>query len=196
MSTQTFKPSRKYRLKQQITFTVIALLVIVGGSLLAIPIGLEEGPGASLITMIVVGGLDVLWWVPAMFLADPYYRSLSYEIEDDQVIVHVGIWTRSVKHVPYRTVTNITVKRDVIDRMLGLGTLEIQTAGMSGSSGGAEQSLVGLEDPQAVYDLVARALGRFRSAMAPTAAEADEEQGAGLDEILQELRAIRQLLER
>ena len=196
MSTQTFKPDAEYRLKLQITFSTIALLVILGGLLISIPIGLEEGFRGSLITMIVIGGLDVLWWVPAMFLADPYYRSLSYEIEDDQVIVRGGIWTRSVKHVPYRTVTNITIKRDVIDRMLGLGSLDIQTAGMSGSSGGAEQSLVGLQDAQAVYDLVARALGRFRSGMAPTAADAEAEREAGLDDVLQELRAIRQLLER
>jgi uncharacterized membrane protein YdbT with pleckstrin-like domain len=196
VSTQTFIPSHKYRLKLRITFTAIALLVALGGLLLAIPIGLEEGSRGALITAIVVGGLDILWWVPAMLLAAPYYRSLRYEIEDDQAIVRGGIWTRSVKHVPYRTVTNITVKRDVIDRLLGLGTLDIQTAGMSGSSGSAEQSLVGLEDAQQVYELVASALGRFRGSMAPTAAEAE---GAGEDElaqILDQVRAIRQLLER
>ncbi|MBN1641800.1 MAG: PH domain-containing protein [Anaerolineae bacterium] len=196
MDTQTFAPNRKYRIKLQIEFTAIALLVLLGGLFLAIPIGLEEGFGASLITMIVVGGLDVLWWAPAMLLAGPYYRSLGYEIQDEQAIVRVGIWTRSVKHVPYRTVTNITVKRDVLDRSLGLGTLEIQTAGMSGSSGGAEQSLVGLEDAQQVYDLVARALGRFRGSMAPTATEAEGKREVGLTEILAELRTIRRLLER
>jgi hypothetical protein len=35
-----------------------------------------------------------------------------------------------------RTVTTISVKRDILDRWLfNLGTLEIQTAGMSGQTG-------------------------------------------------------------
>jgi putative membrane protein len=134
-----------------------------------------------------------------MLLAGPYYRSLSYEIREDEVIVHVGIWTQSVKHVPYRTVTNLTVRRGVLDRWLGLGSLDIQTAGISGTSK-AEQSLVGLERADQVYALVAAELRRFRGAMAPTAAGEDEQAGetalAGetLDALLTEVRAIRQAL--
>ena len=63
-------------------------------------------------------------------------KALGYEVQDDEVIVRVGIITHSVKHVPYRTVTNITVSRDILDRwFFGLGSLHIQTAGMSGKSG-------------------------------------------------------------
>jgi uncharacterized membrane protein YdbT with pleckstrin-like domain len=97
-------------------------------------------------------------------------------------------------------VTNMTVKQGLIDRLLGLGTLEIQTAGMSGTST-AEQSLAGLENAQQVYEIVAGHLRRFRGAMSPTAAE-DEgiDIPAGSDEvlaeILAELRAIRQTLEK
>jgi uncharacterized membrane protein YdbT with pleckstrin-like domain len=142
--------------------------------------------------------LNGLWWLVAIVLSGPYYRSLRYEIQDDEVVVHVGIWTKSVKHVPYRTVTNIQVKRDVVDRMLGTGTLNIQTAGMSGQTG-AEERLVGLADVQQVYESVAGELRRFRGAMGPTQADLEEEPAAalpgGLGEILAEVRAIRKSLE-
>ncbi len=133
-----------------------------------------------------------------MLFSIPYFRSLHYEVQEDEVIVQVGVITHSVKHVPYRTVTNITVSRDILDRWLfNLGTLTIQTAGMSGQTG-AEEKLVGLEDVQEVYELVVTALRRYRGAMAPTGAEEEAEMrptetGGAL---LQEVRAIRELLER
>lgn len=123
----------------------------------------------------------------------PYFRSLRYEIHDEQVIMHVGIITRSVKYVPFRTVTNMTVKRGPLDRAFGIGSLAIQTAGISGTSQ-AEQHLVGLEDPDAVYDLAVQALRRFRGAMRATTADIEEEDV--LSAILHEVRAIRQRLER
>ncbi|HIP96264.1 MAG TPA: PH domain-containing protein [Anaerolineae bacterium] len=162
---------------------------------------LDKGIGVrgAMIIFIVVATADVAWWVPAMLLTGPYYRSLSYEIRDDEVIVHAGIWTKSVKHVPYRTVTNLTVKRDILDRWLGVGTLNIQTAGMSGTTG-AEESLVGLADVQGVYESVVTKLRRFRGGMAPTAAETEGEPAMvptdALSAILTEVRAIRRALEK
>lgn len=105
--------------------------------------------------------------IPWLLLIPAYSRSLTYEIQDDEVIVRVGIITKSVKHVPYRTVTNLEVKRDPFDRLLGLGTLKVQTAGMSGQTG-AEESLVGLPNYVEIYETVAATLRRFRQVMAPT----------------------------
>ncbi len=132
----------------------------------------------------------------ALILLPPYYRSLRYLIFQDEVVVEVGVITKSVKHVPYRTVTNLQVARGPFDRLFGIGTLKIQTAGMSGQSG-AEESLVGLEDVSQVYEQVGTSLRRFRGAMPATAGSGDEEGPAGLplDAILAEVRAIRQALE-
>jgi len=199
MQTKTFKPNPRYLGKLRLVITIVALLILAGGALTGWLMSFDKSIGASgfRIVVIVTAILDAIWWVPAMLLTGPYYRSLSYEIQDDEVIVRVGIWTRSVKHVPYRTVTNLTVKRDILDRWLfGLGTLNIQTAGMSGQTG-AEESLVGLTNVQEVYELVVTELRRFRGGMAPTAAEVEGEPSVAdaLNAILTEVRAIRQALE-
>jgi len=89
------------------------------------------------------------------------------------------------------TVTNMKINRGPLDRLFGLGSLQIQTAGVSGSTQ-AEQHLVGLEDPQAVYDVAVQALRRFRGSMSPTAADIDEEDL--LRAILDEVRGIRESL--
>ncbi|MFN2227790.1 MAG: PH domain-containing protein [Anaerolineae bacterium] len=201
MKIQILKPDPKYLTKMRVVITLVALLILAGGTLLGLLLSLDRdiGLGTGLIIIAVTFVLDVLWWIPALILSGPYYNSLSYEVQDDEVIVHVGIWTKSVKHVPYRTVTNLQVKRDILDRwFFNLGTLNIQTAGMSGQTG-VEESLTGLPNVQEVYELVATELRRFRGGMAPTAADVDVEPAEGaapaLAAILDEVRAIRQKLE-
>jgi membrane protein YdbS with pleckstrin-like domain len=198
MQTKTFKPSPKYLGKLRLNITIVALLILAGSILLGWLMSFDKSIGTSgfRIVVIVTAVADAIWWVPAMLLTGPYYRSLSYEVQDDEVIVRAGIWTKSVKHVPYRTVTNLTVKRDILDRWLfGLGTLNIQTAGMSGQTG-AEESLVGLPNVQEVYEIVVTELRRFRGGMAPTAAEVEGEPAVAnaLNAILAEVRAIRQAM--
>jgi uncharacterized membrane protein YdbT with pleckstrin-like domain len=202
MNVRHFVPNLRYLTKLRWSMTLVALVILASGALMGGLLSLDRDIGArgGWITTIVIAGIALIWWLPATLLSGPYYRSLSYEIHEDGVIVRVGILTRSVKHVPYRTVTNMTVRRGVLDRWLGLGSLDIQTAGISGSSK-AEQSLVGLENADEVYALVAAALRRFRGAMAPTAAgeEGEAKQAPSADEtltaLLGEVRAIRQILE-
>ena len=199
MTEQSFKPNPKYLTKLLVAYTLIAVLILIGGLLLAGLIGLDNRQ-AAMVTLIIIAGLDVLWWLPAMLLAAPYYRSLHYEVKGDEVIVHVGIFTHSVKHVPYRTVTNLTVKRDILDRwFFNLGSLDIQTAGMSGQTG-AEEKLVGLENVQQVYEMVVNELRRFRRAMTPTTAEEqgelDRDADTTISTILEEVRGIREILEK
>ena len=202
MKTQTFEPGSRYLSKLRLVTTIVALLILLGGLLLGWLLSLDKDmeAGVPRMVIIVTAIIDVVWWAPGMLLTAPYYRSLSYEIQDDEVIVRVGIWTKSVKHVPYRTVTNLTVKRDILDRwFFGTGTLNIQTAGMSGTTG-AEESLVGLLNVQQVYEIVVRELRRFRGGMAPNAAGMEVEPAListdALNEILTEVRAIRQTLEK
>jgi uncharacterized membrane protein YdbT with pleckstrin-like domain len=200
MKARSVTPDRKYLFRMRLVATIVALAILAGGILLGLILALtgDIRLRGALVLFFVVVVLNGSWWLVALILSGPYYRSLRYEVQDDEVVVNVGIWTKSVKHVPYRTVTNLQVKRDVVDRWLGIGTLNIQTAGMSGQTG-AEERLVGLSDVQDVYESVAEELRRFRGGMAPTQADVELEpavaQPGGLDEILAEVRAIRRALE-
>lgn len=203
MSVKTFTPNPKYVTKQRLAIALVALANFVGFSIFAIPMGFDPdiGLGGALIMMTIITAIAVVAWIVGAILIVPYYRSLRYEIHEDEVIVHVGIVTKSVKHVPYRTVTNIVINRGILDRLFGLGTLKIQTAGMSGQTG-AEETLVGLINVQEVYDLVATELRRFRAGMSPTGADVDTaresapaSQPGELAAILAEVKAIRATLQ-
>jgi membrane protein YdbS with pleckstrin-like domain len=207
------QPSSRYLFKMRLIITVTALLFLLGSAAILWLISSDAAMYDNDQTLFYGGAilLNALWYVPAMLLTGPYYRSLSYEIQDDEVIVRAGIWTHSVKHVPYRTVTNLTVKRGILDRwFFGLGSLHIQTAGMSGTTG-AEEVLAGLSDVNDVYGVVVRELQRFRGAMGPATTEiAGEGEAVSLkpsataeapaaaevlNAILAEVRAIRESIE-
>jgi uncharacterized membrane protein YdbT with pleckstrin-like domain len=196
MTTKSFKPSSRYLIKVLIGIAVAGVLSI-GGTM---ALGLLIPDRDATIVFGLFALAEAVVWVAALLLTGPYYASLHYEVQDDEVIVDVGVITHSVKHVPYRTVTNVVVRRDILDRwFFGLGSLHIQTAGMSGQSG-AEEKLVGLPNVQEVYELVVKELRRFRGAMAPTAAEMEPElvvaSSGSLEAILGELKAIRRALEK
>ncbi len=195
MQTLKIKPSRSYLKKLRLILTIVAFCVVIFGLIISGVIAIDEGIEAASIAFIIFLAIDLMWWIPAMILVGTYYRSLSYEIREEEVIVHVGIITKSVKHVPYRTVTNITVRRGLFDRhILGLGSLNMHTAGMSAQAG-AEESLVGLSDVKGVYEIIVEKLRHFRGGMTPDAAGIEESKsvasGDQMAAILEELKAIR-----
>ena len=193
MLQKDFTPHSKYQIKMLVSITLIAFLVLLAGGILATLISFDDPP-AGLVTFAIVFFGDLLFWLVGMILSVPYFRSLRYEVLEDEVIVHVGIITHSVKHVPYRTVTNITVKRDLLDRWIfKLGSLNIQTAGMSGQSG-AEEKLVGMENVQEIYEIVVSELRRFRGGMPATAGQGEPIPDVNAS-MLEEVQAIRRLLE-
>lgn len=197
MEPRILKPNPRYRSKLILTTTVIAVIVMAAGLPLIGKTFEDEGPQAAGGLFLLILLLDLVWYLPVLLLIRAYYRSLKYEIRDDEVIVHVGIWTKSVKHVPFRTVTNLKVNRDIFDRwFFNLGSLNVQTAGMSGSTG-AEESLLGLPNVQEVYELVSSRLRLYRGAMGPTVAEEESEPRADvLGAILSEIKAIRSVVEK
>lgn len=173
----------------------IAVLIFFFALMAHHGIGLGERPGVIFFGIFGISSATV--WILLAVLIPPYFRSISYELTDKEIIVRKGILTKVVKTVPYRTVTNIVEARDLIDRYwVGLGSVRIQTAGMSGQAG-FEASLDGLVDWSGVNREIQERLRAFRGAMTATAADADvpDAGGAVLTDMLKELRAIRNALE-
>lgn len=145
---------------------------------------------------------NLLWAVPTSLLMLPYYDSISYELTDDEITVRKGILTKTEKRVPYHQITNVELKRGPLDRMLGIGTLEAQTAGYS-QQAGAEAPLPGLADWEMVQREVMARVHKSRAALSEASRlkpdSAPEGEAAPsttlLAEVLTELRAIREAVE-
>jgi putative membrane protein len=112
------------------------------------------------------------------------YHTLRYRFDDHGVSVSYGILFRREAFLTYARIQDIHVKRNVVERWLGLGTVEVETAG----AGAGAESLAGLRDYELVRDFLYE---RMRGGVARPAQE-----GAGLggSESITVLREIRDAL--
>lgn len=92
------------------------------------------------------------------------YRYWRYEIGEYAVKIEKGIIWKKYISIPYDRIQNVDIYRGILDRLLGLSDLQIQTAGYSGGryGRGSEGRLPGL-DPKIAEalreDLVKRLQG-------------------------------------
>lgn len=117
-----------------------------------------------------------LIWVPLYFK----YHTLRYKIGDDGISASWGILFRREVHLAYKRIQDIHVSRSIVERYLGLGTVELQTAAGSAS---AELALEGMEQFAAIREFLYR---RMRG-LEPTPSA----QATTGDEVLELLRSIR-----
>ena len=149
---------------------------------------------------------NLAWLIPALVLIPVYINSIEYSVISEsgesmpEIYVKKGILTITRKHVPFRTITNISSNAGVFDRLFGLGSVSIETAGYSGSNQtGPEEKLEGIRFYEEVRDFILNELRKFRTPYVTTTEDDKYEEpvprGPGLDdEILITLREIRDLL--
>jgi membrane protein YdbS with pleckstrin-like domain len=149
---------------------------------------------------------DLVWFVPTLILIPRYYKSIEYSVKAEsgdtmpEIYSKRGILTVTRRHVPFRTITNISSQAGPFDRLFKIGSVKIETAGYSGAQKGPEENLNGIVFYEEVRDFILRELRKFREpyvtgteVVYPT--EEPVPRGEGLDdEILITLREIRDIL--
>lgn len=118
------------------------------------------------------------------------YHTMRYRFDDEGVSMSWGILFRREIYLTYRRIQDIHVSRNIIQRWLGLASVAIQTA--SGSSG-AEMTIEGVEDPEALRDYL---YSRMRGARDEEGGPRDKAVGDAAGEALALLREIRDDLRR
>ena len=132
------------------------------------------------------------------------FRTLQYEFDDQGVTMRWGILFRREISLTYARIQDIHLVSNVVERWLGLGRVQLQTA--SGQAA-AEMTIEGLPDFERLRDeLYQRMRGAklpatatrapAAAAVAPPAPDSLGEVTAALREAVDELRAIRSLLSR
>ncbi len=147
----------------------------------------------------ICGSAILLLWVISVPLIALWVRNLSYRIVEDKVIVHKGILTKVQQNIPFRMITDFRLHRSLYDRWLGIASMQVQTAGQSGSGTGYEAHLAGLLEWRELHERLRRRIEVLQpqehaAASAPGVAAAGED--SVFPAMLEELRRIRGLLER
>ena len=161
----TYRPKKTFLTKNLIIVTLLVAVVWASVYVFLFFILREEHvtnfAGKALFWSVVP---NLAWGLPLFLGQFPVFKRFQYDLLDDEIVVHAGWLVQKVRHVPYRMVTNIEIKRGLLDRWLGIGTLNIETAGNSDPNQRAEAQLFGLEDVDSVYEEVAACLRAFDEA--------------------------------
>lgn len=153
-----------------------------------------ERPHPSLVWQYAFQSLAALLAAPVVFIGlYMKYITLRYKFEDEGVGASWGVFVKREIYLTYARIQDIHLSRSLVERWLGLGTVEIQTA--SGSAA-AELSVVGLKEYESVRDfLYARMRGAKGLDRVEESAPESEEPSEALQllhEIRDELRALRE----
>ena len=131
-----------------------------------------------------------------MIIAFIYSRTMRFEIFSNEVVEKKGVINRAEKHVSYRTVTNISTRYGIFDKLFKIGTVEIETAGKAGRLSEPEEKIEGISNFVDLRNTVLEELRKFRSQYT-TATEPDLKptEDAISTLILNELRSNKCLLQ-
>ena len=111
-----------------------------------------ERPIPKLLTYYFLSSLLAFILMPLVFLPMYFkYRTLRYRFDEKGISMRWGILFRKEVFLTYQKIQDIHLTRNIVERWLGLGTLQVQTA--SGSAG-AEMSIVGIEDLEGLRDFI------------------------------------------
>lgn len=147
-------------------------------------------PESVLLTLYLLRSLATLILFPLVFIPLLIrYLTLQYAFDEESIRKSHGIIFRKESLVQYSRIQDLHISRSLLQRWLGLATIEVQTA--SGSAA-AEMTLEGLTNYDEIRDfLYSRMRGaRFGEEEAIPITDADEAV-ALLTEIRDEIRLLR-----
>ena len=104
---------------------------------------------------------DVHATQPSLGYDEVYYKLGRYTLGKDELIVESGVFIRRRARIPFSRIQDVTRTQGPIERMYGVSTLLVQTAGFSGQMG-PEGKLRGITDPDAMAETIMAAVKKTR----------------------------------
>ncbi|WP_439661686.1 PH domain-containing protein [Lentzea sp. HUAS TT2] len=111
---------------KMLIFPVFWLLVVVAlGTYLAGLVGDQSWAGIAWIALAVIGVVLVLWLTVAPVVR---WRTTHFIITSDRVMYREGVFKRTGLDIPLARVNSVRFEHSLMDRVLGCGTLIIESA--------------------------------------------------------------------
>lgn len=148
--------------------------------LIVIYFRLDKGSGKDIMGA-VVGVLAVVWAIWLLFKFLEWARTF-FVVTSDRVIWRTGLLSRHGVEMPLERINNINFKQGIWERMIGAGSLDVQSAGEQGTS-----RFTDVRHPDGVQQEIYRQMeasgktdaGKGAGEIGKAVAEAIREQGGG-----------------
>ncbi len=130
------------------------------------------GAIAGIASRAISGSVSTGWVVLVVFVAFALVGSvgvlrclrITYTITDRRLTIDVGLFARELHETRLERVQNVNSRQSLLERMLGIGTVDFDTAGGAGYG----FKFDGVADPHAIVRTVSQALregGRLQSGL-------------------------------
>lgn len=105
----------------------LVLMAIAAVAGYAVSLTFQAGRAAPLLQAVVgaVAAVFVVRWVLKPFLT---WLTTTYTVTDRRIVTRSGIFTRRGHDIPLSRVSDVSYERDLMDRVLGCGTLVVAVA--------------------------------------------------------------------
>ena len=194
------KPNKKLLTKQWYVLLTLSSIILLVGVILQITIPISPKVSVSEVSGIlwpIILGVVILLWLIAVPIITIWIKNLTYYIEEDRITIHKGILSKIKQNIPYRAITDFQLYRSLYDRFLGIASIKIQTAGQSPTATGFEAKLSGVTNWDDLLEQLREKVKRlYPSTDSPATTHTIENDNGLLEKILEELKGIREVLEK
>jgi len=135
------------------------LLVVAGPALFGAVADVVDGLLALVLGLLAVAAV--------VGYSVAYYRRFEYELTADTFDIRSGVFARRDREIPLRRIQNVDISQNVVQRLLGIAELRLETAGASGS----EAHLKFVSEARA--DRLQQEISRLRRAGEPEASDGE-----------------------
>lgn len=90
--------------------------------------------------------------LPFLFWIELRYRCYTYCLSENEIIIRKGIVRIDRITIPFEKIQNINISRSILERLLNIATIKIETAGAN--PGEAEGIIPGVEDYRSLVDQI------------------------------------------
>jgi uncharacterized membrane protein YdbT with pleckstrin-like domain len=111
----------------------VAVLVLAVAAVVAGVVLLPSG-GAGSIALAVIGGLALLAVLRLTLWPFLVWRSTHYLFTNERVLLQEGVLSRDRRDIPLTRINDHAMNQRFVERLLGCGTLTIESAGERGQS--------------------------------------------------------------
>jgi len=124
-SVQVLHPHWKTLVRPVAVAFVVVAVALVGEVL--IPAG--KAAAIERLVLAVVAIVLLMWWLTLPLLR---WRTTVYELTTRRMRLRDGIIARNGRDIPLSRITDVSFRKGLLDRMLGCGTLIVESAGEHG----------------------------------------------------------------
>ncbi|WP_306058112.1 PH domain-containing protein [Natronococcus wangiae] len=107
-----------YAVQYGLLWLWVPVVLVIGLAGVVDPVGMAWSPLVALLGFLLGAGYGVA-----------YYYRFGYAVTPDTFDVASGVFARRSREIPYRRIQNVDVRQGVLQRLLGLAVVTVETAG-------------------------------------------------------------------